>query len=324
MSNDGGLTEEDVVEGYQVFLERAPESAEVIAHHRAIHAHRGSFFNALIQAPEFSQRIAGLAVRQALHGQLTAPVATIQHEAPSGVMDRMIARIREQWTHLGEVDPHWSVITADKFRADQIGRPENLALFRASGEREAKLIDLFGERTGVPHHGGVCIELGCGVGRVTRRLADRFDKVIALDISPGNLALCRAYLAEEGVTNVETRLIQGLEDFDDLPQTDFFFSVITLQHNPPPIQKLILRKVFQRLKPGGLCLFQILGEAAGYGFEAESYLSGAAPEMEMHVLPRAVVLAEMRDQGLYPLDVVADAHTGDIIGSVTIYGQKTA
>ena len=324
MSNDGGLTEYDVVEGYRVFLERAPESPEVIAHHRAVHPHRGSFFNALMGAPEFTRRVSSLAVRDALHGQLTAPVANIQHDAPPEVMNRMIGRIREQWTHLGEVDPHWSVITADKFRADQIGDPENLAQFRASGEREARLIDLFGERTGQRHRGGVCIELGCGVGRVTRRLADRFDKVIALDISPGNLALCRAYMAEEGVTNVETRQIQGLEDFDDLPDADFFFSVITLQHNPPPIQKLILRKIFQRLRPGGLCLFQALGEALGYSFEAESYLSGAAPEMEMHVLPRAVILSEMRTHGLYPLDVVADAHTGDIIGSVTIYGQKTA
>lgn len=322
MSHAGGLTEEDVVEGYRLFLERAPESPEVIAHHRAGHPHRGSFFNALMQSPEYTRRVSGLAVRHALHGQLTAPVASIQHDAPPETMARMIARIRDQWTRLGEVDPHWSVITAEKFRADQIGNPENLALFRASGEREAKLIDLFGARTGVPHYGGVCIELGCGVGRVTRRLADRFDKVIALDISPGNLALCRDYMAEEGVTNVETRLMQGLEDFDDLPQADFFFSVITLQHNPPPIQKLILRKIFERLNPGALCLFQALGEAAGYSFEAESYLSADVPEMEMHVLPRAVILAEMRAQGLYPLDVVADAHTGDIIGSVTIYGQK--
>lgn len=322
MSHDGGLTEEDVVEAYRVFLERDPESPEVIAHHRALHPHRGSFLNAMIQAPEFTRRISGLAIRQALHGQLTAPVAAIQHDAPSETMKRMIDRIREQWTHLGETEPHWSVLTADKFRAGNIDDPANLAMFRASGEREARLIDLFGERTGAPHRGGVCIELGCGVGRVTRRLADRFDKVIALDISPGNLALCRAYMAEEGVTNVETRLMQGLEDFDDLPDADFFFSVITLQHNPPPIQKLILRKIFQRLKPGGLVLFQALGEAEHYTFEAESYLSGAAPEMEMHVLPRAVILAEMRDQGLYPLDVVADAHTGDIIGSVTIYGRK--
>ena len=103
-----------------------------------------------------------------------------------------------------------------------------------------------------------------------------------------------------------------------------FFTAITLQHNPPPVQKLILRKIFQRLKPNGLALFQILGEAAGYSFEAESYLTTPPPAMEMHVLPRAVALAEMRAQGLYPLDVVADAHTGDIIGSVTIYGQKTA
>ena len=324
MANDGGLTEEDVVEGYKVFLERAPESAEVVAQHRAAHPHRASFLHALTHAPEFTNRVAGLAVRQALHGQLIAPAASIQHEAEPEMMARLLDRIRQQWTHLGETEPHWSVLTADRFKANQINDPKNMAEFHASGEREAKLIDLFGARTGVPHHGGVCIELGCGVGRVTRRLADRFDKVIALDISPGNLALCRAYMDQEGVTNVETRLMQGIEDFDVLPEADYFFTAITLQHNPPPVQKLILRKIFQRLRPNGLALFQVLGHAAGYSFEAESYLSTPPPEMEMHVLPRAVILAEMRAQGLFPLDVVADAHTGDIIGSVTIYGQKTA
>lgn len=324
MSHDGGLTEEDVVEAYKVFLERAPESAEVIAHHLAAHPHRASFLNAMTHAPEFTSRVAGLAVRQALHGQLVAPPATIQHEAGPEMMARLLDRIRQQWTHLGETEPHWSVLTADRFKANQIHDPKNMAEFHASGEREAKLIDLFGARTGVPHHGGVCIELGCGVGRVTRRLADRFDKVIALDISPGNLALCRTYMDQEGVTNVETRLMQGIEDFDALPEADYFFTAITLQHNPPPVQKLILRKIFQRLRPNGLALFQVLGHAAGYSFEAGSYLSTPPPEMEMHVLPRAVVLAEMRAQGLYPLDVVADAHTGDIIGSVTLYGQKTA
>ena len=194
MSNDGGLTEEDVVETYKVFLEREPESAEVIALHRAGHANRASFLLAMTHAPEFTNRVAGLAVRQALHGQLIAPVAAIQHEAPPETLTRLLDRIRRQWTHLGETEPHWSVLTADRFKANQINDPKNMEEFHASGQREARLIDLFGERTGVPHHGGVCIELGCGVGRVTRRLADRFDKVIALDISPGNLALCDAYM----------------------------------------------------------------------------------------------------------------------------------
>lgn len=324
MANGGGLTEEDVVEGYKVFLEREPESAEVIAQHRAAHPHRGSFLHALSHAPEFTRRVSGLAVRQALHNLLIAPPPAVQHEAPSELMTRLLDRVRRQWTLLGETDPHWSVLTFDRFRTGQIDDPKNRAEFNDSGEREAKLIDIFGARTGVPHHGGVCIELGCGVGRVTRRLADRFDKVIALDISPGNLAHCDAYMAQEGVANVETRLMQGIEDFDSLPEADFFFTAITLQHNPPPVQKLVLRKIFQRLRPNGLALFQVLGEAANYSFEAESYLNTPPPEMEMHVLPRAVVLAEMRAQGVFPLDVVADAHTGDIIGSVTFYGQKTA
>ena len=323
MAHDGGLTDADVVEAYRIFLEREPESAEAVAHHRAAHADRASLYRAMLASPEFLDRVSFPAVRAALHGLMSAPPPQVQHDAPPEVMARMVARIRDQWTRLGQTEPHWSVVTAERFRARNLAAdPESLAFFRHTGAREAGLIDTFAARTGVAAPTGLCVELGCGVGRVTRHLADRFDRVLALDISPGNLALADAYMAEEGVTHVETRLVRGLEDFDALPPMDAFFSVITLQHNPPPVQKAMLRAVFDRLKPGGVALFQLLGEQAGYVFDAEDYLSGAAPEMEMHVLPRAVVLADMATHGVRPLDVVADARTGAIIGSTTFYGVK--
>lgn len=318
----GGLSPAEVAEAYRVVMQREP-TAEEQAAQTAIHGDRASLYQALLAAPEFLQRVNFQAVREALQGLMTAPAPQVQHEAPPEVMDRMVARIREQWTRLGETEPHWSVLTADRFRARNLAEdPESLAFFRNTGAREAGLIDTFAARTGVAPPTGLCVELGCGVGRVTRRLADRFDRVLALDISPGNLAVADAYMAEEGVTNVETRLMRGLEDFDALPAMDFFFSILTLQHNPPPVQKAILRAVFRSLRPGGTALFQLLGEYVGYGFEAESYLSGEAPEMEMHVLPRAVVLAEMAAHGVRPLDVVADARSGAIIGSTSFYGLK--
>src|SRR5436853_398788 len=71
-------------------------------------------------------------------------------------------------------------------------------------EREsAQLVDLFARRTHSDIANGTCFELGCGVGRVTRFLAERFRKVVAADISPGNLEVCKQYLRNEGVNNVE-------------------------------------------------------------------------------------------------------------------------
>ncbi len=44
---------------------------------------------------------------------------------------------------------------------------------------------LFG-RLGVDPRGGVCVEVGCGPGD-TGALAERFDRVLALDVSPAML-----------------------------------------------------------------------------------------------------------------------------------------
>ena len=54
----------------------------------------------------------------------------------------------------------------------------------ATGAEE--LAGLFG-RLGADPRGGVCVEVGCGPGRMTGALADRFDEVLALDVSPAML-----------------------------------------------------------------------------------------------------------------------------------------
>lgn len=317
------LSAKDIVDAYDIVLGRAPESDIVVTQHRAAHPDHASLYRSLLASPEFRMRFSASALHEALHEVMFAPPLQVEHEVAPDVMRRMMGRVRDQWTALGRTEPHWSVLTADRFRAASLSDPENLAFFRATGLREASLVDVFSDRTGVRPAPGVCLELGCGVGRVTRHLADRFARVIGLDVSPGNLAQCEAYMAEAGVENVEARLIMDLEDFDKLPEIDFFYSIISLQHNPPPLQKDMLRRVMTALRPGGVMLFQVLGENVGYVFDAESYLASHAPQMEMHCLPRALVLAEMAAQGVRPLDVVADARTAALVGSTTFYAVKT-
>src|SRR5262249_43175138 len=49
-----------------------------------------------------------------------------------------------------------------------------------------ELAGLFG-RLGADPRGGTCVEVGCGPGRMTGALAERFDRVLALDVSPAML-----------------------------------------------------------------------------------------------------------------------------------------
>src|SRR5690348_17421746 len=46
----------------------------------------------------------------------------------------------------------------------------------------AELDSLF-SRLGDDPRGGTCVEVGCGFGRMTAPLAERFDRVVALDVS---------------------------------------------------------------------------------------------------------------------------------------------
>ena len=54
----------------------------------------------------------------------------------------------------------------------------------------AELDSLF-SRLGDDPHGGTCVEVGCGPGRMTGQLAERFGRVIAVDVSPAMLDLAR-------------------------------------------------------------------------------------------------------------------------------------
>ncbi len=100
------------------------------------------------------------------------------------------------------------------------------------------------------------LEVGCGVGRMTRAFSARFGRVFALDISPEMLRKAKAL--HENATNIFW--VQG--DGSGLymirdESVDFVFSYIVLQH--VPTKDLVLRYICEMLrvlKPDGAFQFQ--------------------------------------------------------------------
>lgn len=102
------------------------------------------------------------------------------------------------------------------------------------------------------------LEHGCGVGRVTHALAQRSKHGYAYDISAPHLELAQQFTMSRGLRNITYARITHPRDVMRLPKVDAIYTLIVLQHNPPPVIRLILNGLMQSLAPGGVAFFQLL------------------------------------------------------------------
>ena len=86
------------------------------------------------------------------------------------------------------------------------------------------------ERLGADPRGGTCVEVGCGPGRMTAALAERFDRVIGVDVSPAMVEQARRNVPDQ---RVEFRVVSGtrLEGIAD-GSADVLVCYLVLQHLP--------------------------------------------------------------------------------------------
>jgi SAM-dependent methyltransferase len=123
----------------------------------------------------------------------------------------------------------------------------------AGGAEE--LAGLFGRLGGDPR-GGICVEVGCGPGRMTSSLAERFDEVVALDVSPAMLEQARANVT---ASNVRFQLVSG-ERLDGVGDgiADTLVCYLVLQHLPvAAVVRSYLREFARVLAAGGEAYVQI-------------------------------------------------------------------
>ena len=123
----------------------------------------------------------------------------------------------------------------------------------ARGEEE--LASLFG-RLGSDPRGGVCVEVGCGPGRMTGALAQRFERVVAVDVSPAMIDRARGAVQAE---NVEFRVVSGerLDGVDDA-SAGTLVCYLVLQHLPSARYVRRYLSEFRRvLAPGGEAFVQV-------------------------------------------------------------------
>jgi SAM-dependent methyltransferase len=141
------------------------------------------------------------------------------------------------------------------------------AFFDEYGEREWERFDRPGLSASLATHlhylaaavrpGDRVLDAGCGPGRFTIELARLGARVVALDVSPGQLDLHRRHVVEAGAEDaVEERLVADVCDLSVLPDGSFDVTVCfggplsyVLDHAPAAIAELA-----RVTRPGGRLL----------------------------------------------------------------------
>jgi 2-polyprenyl-3-methyl-5-hydroxy-6-metoxy-1,4-benzoquinol methylase len=300
------VSRDEVMMAYRLLLGREPESEEVIRDHTksdSLQALRERF----MRSAEFRKKSTREQAQQSFLPQ-DLPAMDVDVDASDDQMDAVMSKIQLAWEHLGSQRPHFSVLTDPQFL------PENLegtiGTFWESGEAEAARAQLILERHGLTSlRDKVCVEFGCGVGRVSMGLARSFAKVHGYDISSWHLAHAEQRGREIGLTNLELHRYTDINE--DIRKCDVFYSRIVLQHNPPPIIVQLISNAFRSLNPGGIAIFQVPTYAKEYRFNTIEWLNTEhVMDMQMHCLPQYRIFELIEAEGCLPLEVREDNATG--------------
>jgi SAM-dependent methyltransferase len=157
--------------------------------------------------------------------------------------------IKSFWNRAADENPYWYVSSHGTYDADR-----NLEEFWASGQA---IWDDIRRVTGyAPGTGHTIVEIGCGVGRLTRVIAQEVRRVIALDISERMLALAR----QGNLPNADFRTAVGFT-LPGIPDqsVDLALGYCVFQHLPSHAAlKSYLTEMHRVTKPGGLIAFTLV------------------------------------------------------------------
>jgi SAM-dependent methyltransferase len=213
---------------------------------------------------------------------------------------------RREWEELAALDPLWAVLS----EPDRKGGRWELDSFLATGELEvARTLGRVAE-LGLPERRERALDFGCGVGRVTRALASRFEQVVGLDASRTMVEHARRI--NEDMPNAS--FVAGSLDRLDPGSFDLVWSVLVLQHLAPDEVEPAVERLVELARPGGAVVFQLphatrplhrlqlsrrgyrLLRALGVGAETIHRRTPLTP-MRMTVLPREQVEAAVARAG---------------------------
>lgn len=157
-----------------------------------------------------------------------------------------------EWRQWGKVDPFWAVAAwPDRQRSgNNPWTPED---FYDLGSKDWADFRAHWGSYGVAR--GLCVEIGCGAGRLTMHIAKDFEEVVGVDVSEGMLRVAREYVT---APNVILRLCDGVRIPVATATADGVFSCHVFQHfESLEVARANFAEVARVLRPGGSALIHL-------------------------------------------------------------------
>jgi len=303
---DLSITSEVVRWAYRLFLDRDPENNTVVEEKAKTSHSTLELRRVFMRSEEFKSKNAMLPT---LSGH--EPPITVDFSVSDAELQKIFTHIQSSWTTLGLNDPYYSVLTRGEFGKESMSE-RRIDEFYESGKKEVdRLLRTLARNSIDQKSFKKCLDFGCGAGRISRWLSEDFETIYAYDVSQNYLEMAQKYLENRKISNVNFCQVTSVDDLKDFPKVDLIYSVIVLQHNPPPIIHRIIVQFMRALNPGGVAFFQVPTYKEGYRFLLKEYLGNGSSqdEMEMHVLPQSAVFEIVREGNGRLLEVVEDFST---------------
>jgi SAM-dependent methyltransferase len=162
-------------------------------------------------------------------------------------------RQRRDWEDLAAVDPLWAVLSVPELR----GGRWDLERFLATGEADVETTLAATATLGRPASTKRVLDFGCGVGRLARPFAARFDEYVGVDVAERMVDRARALHADLPNCTFVASAAQDLRIFR-AESFDLVFSNLVLQHlRTRAAVEHYLAEFVRVVRPDGIVAFQL-------------------------------------------------------------------
>ena len=191
----------------------------------------------------------------------------------------MAERLGRAWDRFARENALGAILSTDgQFASWNV--QEFLATGRADCANFIRNLDRI--RPGVPRTRA--LDFGCGVGRITRALADHFHEVVGVDAAASMIDQASALHSD--CRNCQF-VFNGQADLRAFPSRSFsvVYSRIVLQHIKPTVAERYIYELVRVLSPGGALMFQLPEAGTQEAFENAPVMGNVKQR-----LPRSLVV----------------------------------